>query len=149
MRDRTFRWNPFRSMMRGPLGDELEHLMRRAFDRDEGWAPHADLVETPDAFVVRIDAPGVTADDVHVTLTGATLALRGERKAEARREQDHWHLAERQHGTFQRTLELPAAVDAGGVDSDGVDAVLKDGVLTVTVRKAPAAKSSRIKVASG
>ncbi len=136
-------WDPFRNWLRGGMDDSLPDLWRRELERNgEGvWKPRADVVETPEAYVVKVEMPGMKSEDVNVTLTGDTLTLKGERNSETQKDEDHWHVVERVSGSFVRTFKMPTAIDASGVDAE-----MKDGVLTVTVRKAPEVSSARIEV---
>jgi HSP20 family protein len=107
------------------------------------WTPRADFVETPEAYVVHVDTPGISPNDITVTLTGDVLMLKGEKAEEEKREDDNWHITERRYGAFSRSFRLPAAVK-----TEDVLAEIKDGVLTVKVLKAKEATPKRIKVRS-
>jgi HSP20 family protein len=109
----------------------------------EGWAPAAEVFETPQAYLVNIDAPGINPEEVQVTLVGDTLTVHGERKAPERSENESLHVSECAYGTFTRSFTFPAPVAA-----DGVEASSKHGVLTVTVTKAKEAQPRRIQVKS-
>jgi HSP20 family protein len=93
------------------------------------WPP-VNAFETKESFVYTAEVPGLGQDDVSVTVEEDTLVLRGERKSEAP-EGYEVRLRERQSYAFTRKLPLP-----GRVDASGVEASLKDGVLTVTLPKA-------------
>jgi HSP20 family protein len=80
-------------------------------------------------------------ENLEITVTGDTqFTLKGERKQPAP-EKAEWHRQERGFGSFERTIELPVSVDAGKVE-----ARLENGVLTVKMAKAPAAKPRKIPV---
>jgi HSP20 family protein len=79
---------------------------------------------------VVAELPGVEEKDVSVELVGNTLTLKGEKKASEEQQGDGCYLAERRYGTFARTLQLPFEVAA-----DQVEAVFKNGVLTITLPK--------------
>lgn len=104
--------------------------------------PAADLEETADAFVVRLDLPGVSPKDVKVNVLADTLTIRGERTLD--RKDRTMHRAERQHGTFERTFTLGVPVQG-----DQVKATFRDGVLDVHVPKADAAKVRDIEIQIG
>ncbi len=93
------------------------------------WTPAADVYETPEAYVVRVDLPGVEAAAVEAVLDGPNLAITGER-----RPRDGANLvytrSERQVGRFERVVVLPAALAAGEPTAS-----LRDGVLEVIVAK--------------
>jgi HSP20 family protein len=92
------------------------------------------------AFVVRAELPGLSEKDLELTATATTLTLRGERKVEVPQGYST-HRSERTGYRFARTFELPSKVD-----SDRVEARLENGVLTVTLPKAPEAQPKQINV---
>lgn len=126
--------------------------MDRLFDRfteielpDLGWggewAPPLDVSETKDAIVVKAEVPGIDPKNIQVALEEQTLTIKGE-KAEQKEEKDeHVYRRERMYGAFARTLRLPAAVDPAKVE-----ATFKNGLLTVTLAKTPAAKAATIPI---
>ena len=103
--------------------------------------PPVDVEETPEAFVVRADLPGVDQKDVRVSLMGDTLTIRGSR-TDSRDKKDHsFHRLERSYGEFERSFTFGTPVK-----SDGVRAQVRDGVLEVHVPKADEAKLREIEV---
>ena len=98
-------------------------------------------MEKPEAFTIKVEVPGMNADEIEVGLRGDVLTLRGERKQEERKQGEHYQVFERNYGSFERTFTLPTPVDA-----DHVEAETKDGVLTVHVMKKEEGKSAKIKV---
>jgi len=119
------------------LQDELEQL----FASPQGWAPLLDVHEDKDAYSIRVELPGMRREDIEVSLQNDALVISGERKAETLKEDTEVHRQERSYGKFSRVLTLPSAV-AG----DQVKAAYKDGILTVTLPKAEAAKPKAIAV---
>ena len=105
------------------------------------FAPVMDLKERDDAFVAELEMPGMKAEDFKVEVLEGVLSIRGERKQEKEEKTKRWHRTERLYGSFERRVALPNQVDA-----DKVDASYKDGVLTVTVPKAPGVKPKTIQV---
>ena len=103
---------------------------------DLGWprvapsafSPSLDVLERDGKLHVRVDAPGVAKDDLHVQVEGGKLTISGERAAEETHDGDRfWHF-ERSFGAFRRTLTLPR-----GVDESSVEASYNDGVLEVVI----------------
>ena len=107
------------------------------------WAPAVDMYETEGEVVVAADLPGVNQKDIHLSITGDMLTIRGERPWNPLGEQRGYQRGERCFGTFQRTLPLPMPVDSGEVK-----AAYHEGVLTVTLPKAEAVKPKEIKIES-
>lgn len=105
------------------------------------WMPPIDIRETEAAYVISADLPGMSEDDIGVTVEGETVVLTGQRQADAAREAKGWKHIERPVGKFQRTFHLPAAVNV-----DAVAAQYRHGVLTVNVPKAEDARTKRIAI---
>ena len=107
-------------------------------------SPSLDLEESKDGFVIRVDVPGVSQNDVKVTLLGDTLSIRGERKQVEVQSDHQVHRSERRYGSFERSFRLGVPVRA-----DGVTATVRDGVLEVRVPKAEEAKRREITIQAG
>ncbi|MEI6084230.1 MAG: Hsp20/alpha crystallin family protein [Verrucomicrobiota bacterium] len=128
-RPTTELWNPFVGL------EEINRALETAF------APALDVVEERDGFLVKLDLPGLSKDDVSVTIHDNFLTVKGERKHDVEQKEANFYHRERVHGTFARTIELPTRVDAGKVA-----AVFRDGVLHVTLPKSEEAKPKEIQV---
>jgi HSP20 family protein len=102
--------------------------------------PPLNVWEDEESFHVEVEVPGVSAEALDIDLAGSALTIRGERKVEAADDVTA-HRRERTAGRFERTLELPAEVDA-----DKVDASLKNGVLRLVLPKIEAVKTRRIQI---
>ena len=119
-------WGPFRDMF--PWNER-------------GFAPSFEVKETTDSYVFKADLPGVKKEDIDVSVTGDRMTVSGHRDEERRDEADRYYAYERSYGSFSRSFTLPE-----GVDHDDVQAELKQGVLTLTVRKKPEVQSKRIQL---
>ena len=125
---------------------EMDDMMERSFGGDgpeNGITPSFDVGETEKEFEVKVDLPGMKAEDFSVELNHGELWIAGERKCECEQDGKTWHRIERRHGAFRRGIPLPEAVKA-----DKIKAEYKDGVLHVTVPKDEKARPKRIPVAS-
>ncbi len=80
----------------------------RPFD----WVPSLDISETQDEILVKIELPGVKAEDLDITIKGDQLVVKGEKKEEKEEEGKDYHHVERVYGSFQRSVLLPGKVDA-------------------------------------
>jgi HSP20 family protein len=120
-----------------------EHWPFRALAKDNGrMSLRLDISETETDIEVTADLPGVDEKDVEISLADDRLTIKGEKKAETEtKEKDH-HLLERSYGSFERMTTLPCDVDA-----EKVKAEFKDGVLKITLPKAPEAKAKTRKIA--
>lgn len=133
-------------------GTSLRKEMDRLFDRFlepswsemptlGEWQPTLDVTEDKDAVIVKAELPGVEQKDITVSLQEGMLTIKGEKRAEKEEKDKQYHRVERSYGAFYRSFRLPAAVEAGKVA-----ATFKDGVVTITLPKAPEAKGTTIPV---
>ncbi len=138
------RWTQSPTLSREPFYRLFETL----FNQDQGediatrtWTPPVDVRETEEAFTVTAELPGLSREDIQITLENNILRLTGERKFERDEKQENYHRIERSYGAFTRSFALPSQVDA-----ERVQANFKDGVLTITVPKADAARPRKIDI---
>jgi HSP20 family protein len=103
-----------------------------------------DLVETDDHFVLRADLPGLSEDDVELSLEDNVLTLSGERKTEHEERGEGFYRLERAAGTFSRSLTLPE-----GVDGDAIAATFDKGVLEVRIPKPEQRKPRKLQIQVG
>jgi HSP20 family protein len=94
--------------------------------------------ETENEIRITAELPGVTEQDIDVSLDDDVLTIRGEKKFERKDENENFHFIERSYGTFQRSLRLPFPADP-----DQVKASFENGVLTVTLPKTAQQQRSR------
>jgi HSP20 family protein len=113
------------------------------FWREARLFPLLNVKETDNAFVVTAEIPGMKTEDLEIHVEGDTLTLKGERKPYDAGQDASYHRRERASGTFQRSLTLPTKVDA-----EQVKATYKDGVLTISLTKEPAAVPKQIEITS-
>ncbi len=100
-----------------------------------------DLTETEDAVLVKAEVPGIDPEALEIRLHGDVLSVSGEKSEETEHGEGSRHISERVFGSFERTLQLPVAVDPEQVSAES-----KNGVVTITLKKSAAAKSRRIDV---
>lgn len=114
--------------------------LRRAGERIADWfAPKSDAAAASEGYSISLELPGVSGEDIDISLHEGTLIVRGEKRSESEERGLTYFFSEREYGTFMRSFRLPP--DA---NPDGIDAQLKNGVLTITVTKlAPNAGPSR------
>lgn len=143
------RWNPFGEMAR--MRNEIDRLFEDAFnapvgkwERNTVWGFPLDVTENNDTFMVKAAVPGITPDDLDITINDNVLTIKGETHFEETKEDEKIHLQERRFGSFMRSISLPTPVDA-----DSVKATYENGVLTLSIPKAEAVKPKRIAVRAG
>ena len=128
------------------LNRAMEEVVGRGDESQLGayWTPATDAWETEHEFVVQLDLPGLTPDQVDVNFDRNTLTVRGTRGAtipQAEKGELRVFFAERTPGSFTRSLRFPQYVE-----SSKIEASFTNGVLTITVPKAEAAKPRKIEV---
>jgi HSP20 family protein len=131
------------------MQDRLNRLFGSAYLRDEdtgfrgSWVPAVDIFET-DAhdLVLRAELPGMSREDIAVTVENGTIVIAGEKKFDPAVKEEHYRRVERAYGTFHRSFTLPNTVDATKVSAE-----YKNGVLTITLPFKEEAKPRTINVA--
>jgi HSP20 family protein len=113
--------------------------MQGLFDRR--ISPAVDVVEHPDRFTVECDLPGIDQKDIDLSIASGVLTIKGEKKAEKVSDKAKVYRKESWEGSFQRTVALPATVDA-----DKVEAAYRDGVLVIELPKKEEAKTRKIEL---
>ena len=117
------------------IREELERLFQEvviagdSLPGEGSWTPAVDILEGPEELLVRVEVPGIDADALSVEIEGSTLELSGSRRL------DYgpglrFHCLERAEGSFFRRIQLFPAVD-----TNGAEAVLEGGVLTIRLPK--------------
>ncbi|WP_457637964.1 Hsp20/alpha crystallin family protein [Oceanithermus sp.] len=140
---------PFRSW--GPLGifDEFNRLFEETLGDFGRVAPTStqvapvDLYETDEALVLEMAVPGLSADEIDISLEGNKLTIRGENKPVEDQGVRRYYLQEIPHGTFVRSFTLPVEINA-----DEVKAEFKNGVLRLTMPKVETARAKRIPIST-
>ena len=142
-------WNPSREL--ADMSDRLNHVFARVPRGGRGeneamtvadWVPLLDISETAAEYMIKAEIPGVKKEDVKVTLEHGVLSIRGTRRQEViEGHSKKFHRVERSYGNFVRNFSLPDLVD----DSK-LEAVVKDGMLTLHLPKTEKAKPKAIEV---
>ena len=138
----TFRLPPF---------NELRREVERLFDAYNtagvpnflaggNTGPAFNIWEDGDTLHAEVEVPGLTMKDVEVSVIGAELTIKGQRKP-VQGEKLTFHRQERPVGAFARTITLPYEINA-----DAVEATLRDGILTIRLPKSESARARRINV---
>lgn len=138
--------DPFREL--AAMQDRMARLFGDAYLRDEDtgfrgtWTPAVDIFETEmHDLVLKAELPGMTREDIEVTVENSTLVLKGTKKFDAEVKEENYRRVERTYGTFHRSFTLPNTVDATKVTAD-----YKNGVLTVKLPFREEAKPRTINV---
>ena len=141
-------WRPFAELSR--MRDDMDRLFEEVFGRSKsgkdlldsrGWAPLVDMLNQPEEIVVRAQVPGMEKENINVAVSNGTLTISGERKAEEEVKEEDYYYSEHLFGKFNRTIELPTAVN-----SEKIRANLKNGILEVHLPKAEEVKPKAVPI---
>ena len=110
----------------------------RRWDADNQHSLGVNIREEDEAYILSALVPGLNAEDLNIQVLEDVLRIEGEYKLD---EENEYLMQELPHGSFTRTLRLPAAIDA-----NAVEAKITDGVLTLTLPKAESARPKKIKI---
>jgi len=137
------RWTPWQEL------ESMNRQLSRILDdhdspmtRDAGqWLPSVDVRETEDALLVEAELPGIDKKDVKLDVKDGVLTISGERHYEKDVKEENVHRIERSYGSFSRSFSLPR-----NIDTEKVEANMKDGVLKVRLPKLETAKGRSITI---
>ncbi len=138
------RWSPMRDI--SAMQDEVNRMFDNFWGEFKGQdgamlAPAVDVTEKADNFIVSAELPGLTKDDINLTLQNNVLTMSGSKKRETESKSDRYHRLERSFGSFCRTINLPTSVDASKIDAD-----FKNGILTLELPKVEEARPKEIAI---
>lgn len=142
------RWSPAREL------DAIQREMNRLFDTSlPSWQgrdglgeymPAAELDETDDAYQLKLEVPGIQANDLDIQATAENISISGERRSESKSEENGVTRSEFRYGSFKRTIPLP-----GRIDHQNIVADYKDGILHLSLPKAEDEINKVVKVNIG
>ncbi len=141
----SYSGDPLREMQR--LHSEVNRVFQSALPSGPANFPPMNVYATADGVAITSELPGVAEDELEISVHRDTLTLTGERKDPVDSEESSeksFHRRERGRGHFSRTLSLPFPVD-----SESVEANLKDGVLHLSLQRPESDKPKRIQVKRG
>ena len=121
------RWEPFQDV--AGLQDRLYRMFGAAGERS--WMPAVDILDTPEAIVLKAELAGMKPEDVHIELDDDVLTIKGERHQEETLDKEQYQSTEWHYGAFQRSITLPRSVKR-----EAIEASYENGVVEVRVPKA-------------
>jgi HSP20 family protein len=145
------RWNPYQELTNWHR--DIDDLFHRFFPADDNetavsssnsWLPAMEAFQKNGEYVIRADVPGISPNDIEVSVLNDALTLRGERKREKEVNEKEYHYSETSYGRFERTLPLPK-----GVDPEKVKARFENGVLEVSMPLPQSATSKKVPIEGG
>lgn len=143
------RWTPETDLVRNRLDRMFNQMLQDVWGSQlptEGvasraWLPAVDIREKNDALMFAVELPGMTKDDIDITVENNVLTIAGERKFEKETKGEEFHRLERSYGHFTRSFTLPSSVR-----TDKVDANFENGVLHIALPKQENAKPKKISI---
>lgn len=125
------------------LQRELERGVAEGSTATAEWAPAVDIKEEAGKFVIHADIPGVTPEEIDISMEDGVLTIKGEKKSESKTEKEGYKRVERTYGSFYRRFSLPDTANA-----DAISASSKHGVLEVVIPKREAVLPKKINVST-
>ena len=141
------KWNPINDIfvlddtLNQMLGWSAEGVHTKKPEKNSAWTPAADMYETDDAIIIRIELAGIEKDTLEIVFHDGYLVLRGNRPFTPHVQPSKIHRIERSYGPFHRTFQIPKPVDARHVF-----AVYEQGFLTITLAKLSHPSSDKLKI---
>jgi HSP20 family protein len=123
------------------LRQQMDLLAGRSIPAKAGVFPLINLTENKDNYYIRAELPGIKADELNIEAEGNKISISGERKIPIENEKAKYHRIEREAGKFSRMISLQT-----DINSEKIDASLKDGILKLTIPKSEKAKPKQIAV---
>jgi HSP20 family protein len=131
----------FEELRRLHLQAERHFFSFLAPSREGKWEPVADIYETDEAWVIKLELAGVEKEDFSLFANKGILTIRGTKRDEFEGKWRTYHQAEINYNEFERSFPLPQ-----GTDEEAIKALYKDGLLTITIRKLPRSSAERKKI---
>lgn len=125
-------WGPWRQTLGG--GFEVEPYWQ---SMKLGPAPIVDIVEREHVYEITAEVPGMDDTNIEVTFGDGELKIKGEKIEEKQEDRKGVYVTERRFGAFERSFRVPK-----GVDAEKIEAVFRNGILTVTLPKTVAAQEA-------
>jgi HSP20 family protein len=107
----------------------------------EEISPSVDMFDKKDEIVVKAEIPGVEKENISISLSDNTITIKGEMKKEEEVKEEDYYYSERSYGSFSRSLNLPAKVQA-----EKIKASFKNGILEIHLPKAEESKPKEVKI---
>ncbi len=140
------RWDPFREMM--SLRQAMDRLFEDSFVRPSRMWPEStvgdvpvDMYQTASDVVIRASLPGISPEEIDISITGDTVTIKGEHREKTEVKEENYIRKEHRYGAFSRAVTVPVAVKI-----DKAEAVFDKGMLTLTLPKSEKEKPKQIKV---
>jgi len=133
-------WDPFEN-----LRSEIDHLFNRHLETSwRNFVPVMDVVDSGTEIKITVEVPGVSEDDLEVTVDNDMLTIRGKKERHSEKDEKNIHFSECCYGQFSRSLRLPQYVKAKEIEAE-----MENGILTIRIpcdQKKKGASGERINI---
>src|ERR671914_305799 len=141
------RWEPFRELRQ--MQENMDRLWRSFSSGGDGqdvenWAVPLDVVQEGENIVVKASVPGVSPEDIDVSIENDVLIIKGQTKEEREHQEGNYLMRERRSGSFYRALRLPDTLD-----SEKAQPHYEHGILSITFPKMESKRARRLQITSG
>ncbi len=136
------KWNPYHDHLNFDDMDKIFNEMLPAVRSNQfGFTPAVDMYEEQDNIIVETQLAGIDPEKISVSIENDVLCLQGEAEKKSEIDEKNYYRKEIRRGTFYRSIPLPAKVDG-----DRASAINEDGILKISIPKAPEIKPKSIKI---
>jgi len=136
------KWTPFFSEL-DDMDKVINDMLPSVRGNQFGFTPALDMYEDKDNVVVETQLAGIDPGQVDISIENNVLSIKGESEKKSEVEDKNYYRKEIRRGSFYRSIPLPTKVDG-----DKAIAVNEDGILKITIPKAPEVKPKTIKIQS-
>ncbi|MFA6994921.1 MAG: Hsp20/alpha crystallin family protein [Patescibacteria group bacterium] len=134
------KWTPFFSEI-DDLEKSMESMLPSLHGNQFGFTPAVDMYEDKNNIIIETQLGGIDPEKVDISIENNTLSIKGESEKKSEVDEKNYYRKEIRRGSFYRTIPLPIKVDGAQAS-----AVNEDGILKITVPKAPETKTQTIKI---
>lgn len=110
-------------------------------DRRDNFVPSIDISETEDQFQISAELPGMSKDNIDISLENGRLAISGERSFKNEEQNKKYHRVETKYGSFERSFQLP-----DNVDEESISATYENGLLNISIQKSESKVKKQIEI---
>lgn len=133
---------PNRNLMSKNFSDIMDEFFNDVVNtRDNSFVPGIDISETDNQFLISAELPGMSKENIDISLDNGRLSISGERKFEEKEEGKTFHRVETRYGSFNRSFQLP-----DNVDEETIDAKYEDGLLNISIDKSEDKVKKKIEI---
>lgn len=136
------KWTPFFSDF-DDMDKMMESMLPTVRGNQFGFTPAVDMYEDKDNIVIETQLGGIDPDKVDIAIENNVLSIKGESEKKSEVDDKNYYRKEIRRGSFYRSIPLPTKVDG-----ENASAVNEDGILKITIPKAPEVKPKTIKIQS-